>query len=88
MCLLQYIIIVCLGSEDMMCVNSKGAAQLLGVTTVTVWRWCISRRLHSFPYGIHTLIPLRDIAKELHTNQKELLRKADSYDIPIWRCKK
>ena len=71
----------------MMCVNSKGAAQLLGVTTMTVWRWCMSRRLHSFPYAIFTMIPLRDIAKELGTTQRELLKEADAYNIPVWRCK-
>lgn len=72
----------------MMCVNTKGAAKLLGVTTVTIWRWCVSRRLHGFPYGIHTLVPLRDIAKELETTQKEVTREADSRNIPLWRCKR
>lgn len=72
----------------MMCVNSKGAARLMDVSTVTVWRWCISRQLHSVPYGIHTLIPLRDVAKKLKTTQKALIEEADYLDIPIWRCKK
>jgi len=71
----------------MMCVDSKGASVLLGIHPVTVWRWIVSRRLHGFPYGLHTLIPLRDVAKELETTQKELLKKADSYGIPVWRCK-
>ena len=71
----------------MMCVNSKGAAELLGVTTVTIWRWCVAGKLHSFPYGLHTLIPLRDVAKKGKTTQKALLEEADQYDIPIWRCK-
>jgi hypothetical protein len=71
----------------MMCVNSKGAAKLLDVSPVTIWRWCVSRRLHGFPYGLHTLIPLREIANEKNVTQKELLEEADSFDIPVWRCK-
>ena len=71
----------------MMCVNSKGAAELLDIHPVTVWRWVISRRLYGFPYGLHTLIPLRDVAKELGTTQKELLKKADRFNIPVWRCR-
>jgi hypothetical protein len=71
----------------MMCINTSGAAELLDVSRVTIWRYCVSRRLHSFSYGVHHLIPLRDIAKEVNTTQKELLKEADRLDIPVWRCK-
>jgi hypothetical protein len=72
----------------MMCVNTKGASKLLGVSTVTIWRWSVSRRLHSFSFGLHTLIPLGDIAKELQTTQGKLTKEADSRNIPLWRVKK
>ena len=72
----------------MLYVNTTGAAKLLDISTVTIWRWCVSRRLHSFPYGLHTLIPLRDIAKELCITQKVLLEDIDSLNIPVWRIKK
>jgi hypothetical protein len=71
----------------MTCVNSMGAAKLLDVAPVTIWRWCISRRLHGFAYGIHTLIPLREIAKEANTTQKNLTKEADRLGITLWRCK-
>jgi hypothetical protein len=71
----------------MMCVNTSGAAELIGVSRTTIWRYCVSRRLHSFSYGLHTLIPLREIANEKNVTQKELLEEADSFDIPVWRCK-
>ena len=72
----------------MMCVNMSGAAKLLDVSRMTIWRWCVSRpkRLHSFVYGVNTLIPLRDVTREANTTQKELLEEADRLDIPIWRC--
>lgn len=71
----------------MMCVNISGAAELLGVSRITIWRYCVSRRLHSFSYGVHNLIPLREVAKEANTTQKQLIREADDLGITLWRCK-
>lgn len=71
----------------MMCINTKGAAELLDASRTTIWRYCVSGRFDSFAYGAHTLIPLRDVAKEAGTTQRELLEDADRLDIPVWRCK-
>ena len=71
----------------MMCLDTSGASELLGVSRITIWRWCKSRRLHGFRYSIHTLIPLREVAYEAGTTQESLMEEADRLDIPVWRCK-
>jgi predicted site-specific integrase-resolvase len=72
----------------MMCTDTVGASRLLGVARSTVYLWRLAGKLGWIQSGWKSFIPLKDIAKELNTTQKELLATADSIGVDIWRVKK
>ena len=72
----------------MMCTDTVGASKLLGVSRGTVYLWRLAGRLGWVQSGWKSFIPLKEIAKEKHITQKELLAIADSKGVDIWRVKK
>jgi hypothetical protein len=71
----------------MMCVDTVGAAFLLGVSRMSVYLWRKAGILDAIFIGEKTFIPIRDIARKKGKTQKEIIAIAEREGISLWQVK-
>ncbi len=75
-------------TNEMLCTNVNGASRILNRTRQTVTTHIKKGNLDGFSYGRQTLVPMKDIARELGVTPSQVARAAKALGLPLWRCDK